>query len=360
LLMGVLGHASLALLELPPESPVRESLNQIELAAQRAAELSKQMLAYSGRGAFVVQPLNLSTLVEEMAHLVQVSISKKAMLRYNFAREVPAIEGDSTQIRQVAMNLITNASDALEEKAGVITVGTGTMELDTGFLQSTYFHDDLPPGTYVFLEVNDTGCGMDPQTLERIFEPFFTTKFTGRGLGMAAVMGVVRGHRGAIKIESEPGRGTTVRIWFPACPQMEPLSPTADEKTRDWAVSGTVLVVDDETAVRNVAKLTLERHGMAVLTAADGQEGLELYRAHHNDILLVLLDLTMPRLSGEEVFREIRKINPEAVVLLSSGYGEPEATGYFKHDSPAGFIQKPYRAAELLAKTRALLAPCTR
>lgn len=353
LLMGVLGNASLALMELPPESPARESVNHIEKAAMRAAELARQMLAYSGKGRFVIQKINLSKLVEEMTHLLQVSISKKVFLRYNFADNLPAIEGDATQIRQVIMNLITNASDAIGDKSGVITITTGLIETDSTYLESTYLKDDLPGGYYVFLEVSDTGCGMDEETRARIFDPFFTTKFTGRGLGLAAVLGIVRGHKGTVKVYSEAGRGTTFKILLPCCDSQEDTQENHVESTRkDWVGTGTILIVDDEESVRYISKRILESHGFKVLTANDGREGVKAYEAQKETIDLVLLDMTMPHMDGEEAFRELRLINPDVHVILTSGYTEQEATARFTGKGLAGFIQKPFLPSSLLEIVR--------
>ena len=215
ILMAVIGHAGLARLRLPPESPVVENLRQIEQAASRAADLAKQMLAYSGKGKFVVEPVDLNRLAEEMEHMLRVSVSKKAILRFNFARPLPAVDADATQLRQVIMNLVINASEAIGERSGVIAVSTGCMNCTREYLQELWLDEQLPEGLYVTLEIADTGCGMDRETLARIFDPFFTTKFTGRGLGMAAVLGIVRGHRGAIKVYSEPGGARPSRSSFP-------------------------------------------------------------------------------------------------------------------------------------------------
>ena len=215
LLVGIMGHASLALIELPPNSPARSSIKNIELAAQRAAELTNRMLAYSGKGKFVIQRINLSELAKETMQLLATAISRKIEVRYEFSDSLPQIEGDPSQLRQVVMNLITNASDAIGEHSGTIVIRTGEVYVDREYLATTYLDDDLIEGSYAFLEVSDTGSGMDPDIQAKIFDPFFTTKFTGRGLGLAAVLGIVRGHRGAIKVESIPGRGTTFRVLFP-------------------------------------------------------------------------------------------------------------------------------------------------
>ncbi|MCX7045455.1 MAG: PAS domain S-box protein [Candidatus Sumerlaeota bacterium] len=346
LLMTILGNADLALSELPAESPARDGLREIEAASRRAAELCKQMLAYSGKGNFQIEPVHLSRLVEEMGHMLEVSISKKAVLRYRFADNLPTVEADATQIRQIIMNLIINASEAIGDKSGIISVSTGAMECDSAYLGSAYLHDQLPGGLYVYLEVSDTGCGMNDETKAKLFDPFFTTKFSGRGLGLAAVLGIVRGHQGAIKVYSELGRGTTFKILFPAS-QISAIAIQEDKKAAPWKGSGTILIVDDEDSVRTLAKRMVERCGFKVLTAAHGQEALHLYRQHAPDIICVLMDLTMPHMDGEEAFREMRRVRPDVRVVLSSGYNEQEITQRFAGKGLAGFIQKPYQMAAL-------------
>jgi len=359
LLMGVLGNASLALAELPVESPARECVEHVETAALRAAELAKQMLAYSGKGRFVVQSLDLSALVEEMRRLLASSISKKATLTCDLERNLPPVEGDATQLRQIVMNLITNASDALEDEAGIIAVRTGSMEAPDGYDAKSYIHDSLPPGRCVFVEVADTGCGMDESTRRRIFDPFFTTKVGGRGLGMAAVLGIVRGHRGALSVYSEPGKGTRIRVVFPCvsgapAAAIEP-SEAAPHADAEWRGFGIVLIVDDEQSVRQVAAMTLERRGFTVLQAEDGQAGVDLFREHKDGIVAVVLDMTLPRMSGQEAFERIRAIRPDVPVLLSSGFNEQDAVGRAVGLGLAGFIQKPYRPSELIARLRGVL-----
>jgi PAS domain S-box-containing protein len=355
LLTGILGNASLA--QMHAASPeARDCLKQIEVAAQRASDLTKQLLAYAGKGRFVIQPIVLSLIVQEMADLLQTVKSKKALLRFDFAAEVPAIEADATQVRQIVMNLITNASDAIGEKSGVISLRTGVLFADANYLQSTFVPEKLEEGIFVFLEVSDTGCGMDAETMEKIFDPFFTTKFTGRGLGLAAVLGIVRGHKGAIKVYSEPQRGTTFKVLFPVKDAMAHPQTPAISPFESWRGQGTVLVVDDEETVRAVAKATLESVGFNVLLAANGREGLEKFRAHGNDIVLVLLDLTMPALGGAETFRELRVLRPALKIVLMSGYNEQEITNQFAGKGLAGFLQKPFRASELLSTVRALTA----
>ena len=274
LLVGVLGNASLALSELPADSPARQFVQDVETSAQRAAELTRQMLAYSGRGKFVVEPVNLSQVVQEMTQLLRRVISKQARLSLHLRDDMPPIVADATQLRQVVMNLITNASDALLGESGLVTVRTGTVHADARMLAGTYLNEELPAGKYVYLEVTDSGVGMDAATRARIFEPFFTTKFTGRGLGLAAVLGIVRGHKGAIDVTSEPGCGTTFRVLFPASAALAEKPVTRNIPAAEWKGSGLALVVDDEEAVRVVARHVLERSGFTVVEAATGEEAL--------------------------------------------------------------------------------------
>ncbi len=354
-LTGILGNASIVLAELPEGSEVRRSVEHIETAAQRAADLTRQMLAYSGKGSFVAQPIDLTELVEEMTDFLKASISKKAALQCDLARGLPAIEADASQVRQVVMNLITNASEALGDDTGTIAISTGALECDRACLSTTYLGEEMAEGQYVYVEVRDSGCGMDRETLGRIFDPFFTTKFSGRGLGLAATLGIVRGHRGALKVDSEPGRGTTFRILFPASSKAAREVAPREISGQGWQGSGTILVVDDEPLVLQLASNILERAGFSVLTATDGVQGVNKFRENASDILVVLLDMTMPRMSGAEVFREIRGMRSDARVLLSSGYSEEEARHRFEGEGPVGFLHKPYRSAALLDKLREIL-----
>lgn len=353
LLVAILGNASLALSDLPSDSPARESVEQIELASRRAADLARQLLAYSGRGRFDVHVLDLNMLIGEVAQLLRASIPKGVQLRLDLAPELPAIEADGTQLRQVVMNLVVNAGEAIGGGDGRVVVRTFALELDRDYLSRTVLDDELPPGTYIALEVDDSGAGMDEATRARIFDPFFSTKFTGRGLGLAAVLGIVRGHRGAIQVYSEPGGGTSFRILIPATERPAPSGPPRERPP--WTALGTVLVVDDEPGVREVAGAMLRRAGLFVLLAADGAEAVEQYRSHAASIDAVLLDLTMPRMGGAEAFEAIRAIRPDARVILTSGYSEEEAGSRFVGRGLAGFLQKPFTGDELAAAVSAAL-----
>ncbi len=353
LLVGILGNAGLALEELSATSPAREAVQDIETAARRAADLARQLLAYSGRGRFLVEPIDLAELVQEMVHLLHASIPKNVIIKLDFVYRPAIIKADVVQIRQVVMNLVTNAAEAIGTRSGVITVATGAMNCDRAYLLNTFGSEDLQPGDYVYLEVSDTGCGMDEATLARIFDPFFSTKFAGRGLGLAATLGIVRGHKGAIRVYSEPGRGTTFKLLFPATDASLGIKPP--ERTADEEVTGTVLVVDDEEWVRAVARRVLERVGFRVMTASDGLEGVRVYRENVDEVDVVLLDMTMPHLNGEETFREMRRVKRDVRVILSSGYNEQEAVGRFAGRGLAGFIQKPYSPSELVELIRRTL-----
>ncbi len=357
LLMCVLGNADLALRKQGPGTTVRHELTQISLAATQAADLVRSMLTYAGKGRHVVEPIDLSQLLGEMAGVLRVSISKSAELRCELDPGLAAVEGDASQLRQVCMNLITNASDALEDQPGTIVVRTSTVKADRRELDGMLLGNDLAPGFYVCAEVTDTGCGMTAETSARIFDPFFTTKFQGRGLGLAAVLGIVRGHGGAIRLDSTPGVGTRVRVLLPASRAQV---PGKGEETRDALGAaeraGFVLIVDDEDGVREVASGMVEEMGLHALPAADGVEALELVEKHADDVLVVVLDLTMPRMDGRETLRELRRLRPDLPVIISSGYQEAEDVA---ERGVAGFLKKPYVSSELHAKIRAAVASRT-
>jgi PAS domain S-box-containing protein len=357
LLTGILGNASLARLDLPPgHANVRASLDNLEQATLRAADLCKQMLAYAGKGRFVVQPLNLSQLVRETAELLSVSLGRKANLQLQLADGLPAFQGDSTQVRQILMNLVLNASEALGDKGGTITVRTGVVEATREYIERAKFRDQAVEGRYVLVDVSDNGCGMDAATQARIFDPFYTTKFTGRGLGLAAVLGIVRGHKGAIRVYSEQNKGTTFKVLFPAIG----LSATPPEPVMQATImeksSGTILLVDDEEVVRQVAKKILTSSGYEVVSAADGAEAVAIFRNDSARFAAVLLDLTMPHMDGEEAFRVLKEIHPTVRVLIMSGFNEQDTISRFVGRGVAGFLPKPFSAEMLLTRLRDVLA----
>ncbi|MDX8396441.1 MAG: PAS domain S-box protein [Mariprofundaceae bacterium] len=347
LLTAILGNASLALNKLELTSPITRHLESIENASHSAADLCRQMLAYSGKGKFIVKPINLSELIETMSKLIEVSLEKNVVLKYHLTDQIPAVDGDIAQMQQVILNLITNASEAIGGKSGVISLSTGMMQVDAEYLNGCISGERLEPGRYVYMEVSDTGCGMDSETQKKIFDPFFTTKFTGRGLGMSAMLGIVQGHKGGLRIYSEEKKGTTIKIAFPI--SLEHADHIEQQKTArsSWEGSGTVLIIDDEETVREVASVMLEDLGFKIITANDGIEGIEQFRQHQQNITHVLLDMTMPRMNGEDCFSELRALKPDVSVILSSGYNEQDATSRFAGKGLAGFIQKPYSPQQL-------------
>jgi two-component system, cell cycle sensor histidine kinase and response regulator CckA len=356
LLTGILGNASLAATVVGSSSPVRPYLDQVEKASLRAADLCKQMLAYSGKGRFVVTETDINKLVHETTDLLRVSISKRATLHFKLSSPLPAVNADATQLRQVIMNLVINASEALGDSDGSITISTGTRRLNAVELAEAHAPVEATPGDYVWCEVVDSGCGMPPEVLARIFDPFFTTKFTGRGLGLAAVLGIVRSHRGALHVVSNPGRGTIFRVLLPSARRAAKESGGPPSTISSWRGSGTVLLVDDEETVRITTGRMLEGIGFSVITAGDGIEAVEAF-AKHPGVRMVLLDLSMPRMDGVEAFREIRKIRPDARVLLMSGFTKIEAMKRFRMEGLGGFIQKPFTMRQLAEKAKASLTP---
>jgi two-component system cell cycle sensor histidine kinase/response regulator CckA len=356
-LLGViLGNTSLALRSLSAGTPLHALLEQVELAARRSGELAKQMLAYSGKGMFVVQPVALSELVHGIAELIQGTISKKAVLTSTFAPDTPTIEGDVTQLRQIVLNLITNASEAIGDEPGTIEVMTGPIDADRSVLSEYQLSDGLSPGRYAFFEVADSGPGMDAATQAKIFEPFFSTKFIGRGLGLAAVQGILRGHGGAIKITSEPGHGTSFKVLFPAVFLEAETTVMEVVDTHDWRGSGTVVVADDDDGLRLMATAMLEELGFAVIPARDGPEALEIVNERDGELAFVLLDLMMPGMDGEQVMRELEQLRTTTPIVISSGYNTQHLSQELTGRGVAAFLQKPYEFTQMRAIARRVIA----
>ncbi len=357
LLTAILGNLSLAKMQAPPSGPLVDCLGKVEHASMRAAELCQQMLAYSGRGCLAPKEFDLNELVRELSGLLGPLISSRAEVVLDLAPGALPIRGDATQLRQVAMNLLTNASEAIGDRPGTIRIRTAKRTIAPGHIDDGDHPHEWTPGDYAVLEVTDSGCGMDAATQARIFEPFFSTKFTGRGLGLAAVQGILRGHKGGIRVASEPGRGSTFTVLLPA---FEPPKAKPASRERVLGRSGLgklILIIDDEADVRAVMQRVLEVSGFSVLHAADGLEGVATYREHKNKVNLVLLDLSMPRQSGAETFRQIRAIRPDAQVILTSGFGPNQALEEFEGHGLAAFLRKPFRVEELLDAVFKVLQP---
>ncbi|MEI6520020.1 MAG: PAS domain S-box protein [bacterium] len=355
ILMAVLGYAELAQMELSPVSPARDSISNIITGALRAAELCRQMLAYSGKATFAMEKLNVGELVEEMTHLLKTSISKKALLNLHIDRNIPLIDADPSQMRQIVMNLIINASDAIGDRSGVISVSVGATRCNEEYLRATELYNVLVPGLYVHIEVADTGCGMDAETRSRIFEPFYTTKFTGRGLGLAAVMGIVQAHKGAMKVYSEPGKGTTFKVLLPASEISMQITQNGNIGTvSDWQGAGTILFADDEESIRAIGAQMLEHLGYSVITAEDGRKAVEIYKLREKEINIVILDMTMPHMDGAEAFSELRQINPQVKVILASGYSKDDIGSRFAGKGLMGVLQKPFTVGTLLEMLKSI------
>ena len=355
LLTPILGDTSLALLDLPADSPIRLRLQKVQAAAHRAAALTNQMLAYSGEEPLHVETVNLSALVQEMGQLLETAASREAVLVYQLERGLPLVEADAARLSQVVMNLVTNASEALENDEGRIALRTGVVNIDAHRLALAVVGSELATGEYVFFEVADSGCGMDADTRTRIFDPFFSTKFAGRGLGLASVLGIVRAHRGAIELESAPGEGTTFRVLFPGTARRFSSPAARESEIQNWRSSGTILVIDDEEGVRDLCAETLERAGFSVICGSDGREGILLFERHADEIRAVLLDRTMPNTSGEEAFDRIRKIRPDSRIILVSGYSQKRAEQRFVGKGLDSFLKKPFLPTALLQTVRDVL-----
>ncbi len=344
LLTAILGNTSLALAELPADSPIQERLSEVQRASERAADLTQQLLAYSGKGRFVVRPLDLNTFIRNMEDLIRAALPKKVTLVMQLDPAIPKIEADASHMQQLVTNLVLNAGEAMAGKPGKLRIAAGVQHLEADEVE------DLVPGEYVTLEVQDTGCGMDERIQGQIFDPFFTTKFAGRGLGLAAVSGIVRGHRGAIQVHSAPGEGSTFRIFLPALER-----PAPPRVSGDLRGSGTVLVVDDEEVIRRFAYHTLRAYGYDVILASNGQEAIEVVSARGSELSAVLLDMTMPVMSGEEALERVAELRPQLKIIVSTGYAQEEAHRRFAAQHVDDFLLKPFSARQLVEKLKVVL-----
>ncbi len=355
LLAVILGNSRMASTEVPSDSPLHSRLARIRVAAEHGAGLTEQMLAYSGRSGVVLKPLDLSHLVEEVLDLLRASISEQCRLELDLAPRAP-VEGDTTQIRQVLLNLVTNASESLVGGVGTLVVRTGLVQQSAEDLAGAAGAEHPHAGAYAVLEVSDDGQGMDANTQARVFEPFFTTKFSGRGLGLAAVLGIVRMHGGAVQIRSGVGSGTSVRVLLPELHGDFAGPPDAGDGRTGGRRSGTILVVDDQDDVVEVAQAFLERAGHSVIAASGGRAAIEIFRERGYEIDAVLLDLAMPDTGGEEVLLEIRRIRSDVRVIIATGYSAQAASERLASLGVVGFVHKPYEPEEILEQVGRALA----
>lgn len=351
LLTPVLGFAGLIRTELPADSPLQPMVAQIEDSARRAADLVRQMLAYSGKIRPARVPVRLSGLVQALEPLLRRDLVHLARLVLNLGPDLPPVEADPEQMKQVILSLVANAAESLPEKGGLLEVRTGKIQAGSGDLLSPFLRQDLAPGLYVFLEVRDEGCGIPPDILAKIFDPFFTTKFTGRGLGLAAVLGIVRTHGGTIQVQSVSGAGTTLRLLFPSFQErFAPAAPARPPLTPATASKKVILVVDDEPAIRALTCEALKTHGFVCITAANGQEAIDRFTQEIPHLRGVLLDLTLPDLDGFQVLREIQALAPHVPVVLMSGFSADDFEGRLRGVTIAGFLSKPFTPSQLMEK----------
>ncbi|HKI61949.1 MAG TPA: PAS domain S-box protein [Mariprofundaceae bacterium] len=353
ILSSVLGNTELLRIDLGSLDADAEScLQNIETGCSHAADLCRQMLAYAGKGRYVIRAVNISDLVQGMEKLIRVSVPRSITVKKNLRDDIPMIHADVAQTEQVVLNLLTNAAEAIGDDKGEIELTTGVLELGEKDLQDFEGADGMQPGEFVFLEVTDSGCGIKPEDMKHLFEPFFTTKFTGRGLGMSAILGILRSHHGGIQIQSSLGKGTMVRVLIPAkahameaAPQVETVTQAGQGR---WQGSGIVLIVDDELTLRDMAGKMLKRMGFESVSVENGSKALELLAERQAAFRVVLLDLTMPGLSGAEVLVEIRRLYPGLKVIVSTGYGQHALGEHFQSCEPDGFVPKPYRYQQLM------------
>lgn len=375
LLQGILGRSALLLMDMPADSPWREGVREIEKSAQQAAQLTAQMLTFTGRSQLSLRRVHLPDLVNQVRPALEAVAPQRTRIEYRVAPNTPMVEADAARIRQALINLVVNAAEAIGDQPGTIVIATGPIQADRAYLTARYHEGAAPEGLYAFLEVSDTGCGMDLETKSRMFAPFFSTKHPERGLGLSATLGIVRAHHGVLKAQTAPQAGSTFRILLPSvelaaaalgqasiaalAPAVKPSAKPPERRGRPRHAAEIepcgkpkILVVDDEENVRMVAQMALEKFGFEVLTASGGREGLDVFKRHSSEISAVLLDLTMPDLSGEHVFDEMRHIRDDVPIILSSGYKKEDALARFDFAELAGFIQKPYTPMSMVETMR--------
>jgi len=340
----IIGYCSLIKIDY---ETTEEYVPQIETAAQRAAALCRQMLTYAGKAQSVMAQVNMAEVVDEMITMLKATTSQNVSIRANLSSDMPYIKGDASQLRQVIMNLIINASEAIGEDQGVIKVSLAQTEIHAGQSDKDHNGKIIPVGRYICLEVTDNGCGMDNETRQRIFEPFYTTKFTGRGLGMSALLGIITAHKGTLQLSSQPGVGTTFKVYLPVQINVAEEGLPQQAVQAPWKGSGTILLVEDEEQVLFIAKAILKAMGFTVIGAVNGKEALDIYLNNAAEINFVITDMGMPVMDGYELFRELKKINQGLPIIISSGFGDADVTARIPREDIAGLINKPYSPDQL-------------
>jgi PAS domain S-box-containing protein len=351
----IMGYCGLTKLDY---EQAEKNIPEIEIAVGRAAELCRQMLAYAGKASLSQSQVNMRDIVGELTRMLKATINQNVVINTRLPSDIPWITGDASQLRQVAMNLIINASEAIGEEQGVINVSLACTEIKAGQSAKDHNGQIIPAGQYLCLEVADSGCGMSDEIRQRIFEPFYTTKFTGRGLGMSALLGIIRAHKGALQLESRPGQGTTFKVYLPVKIGAAGEELSQQETLSDWKGSGTILLVEDEPQIRMFARELMQGLGFSVIEAANGKEALELYQQNSADITLVVADMGMPVMDGYEMFRELKKLDPKLPIIISSGFGESDIGSKIPGEAIAGMINKPYNLEHLREVLKGVVEGC--
>jgi len=361
LLSVIMGNAEMTRMDSKPSSTLSRNMLQIETSCKRAAELCTQLLAFAGKGKINLCSICLNDIAREITGLLSTRIPQGIQVKLHLTSELPKVRVDSPQMHQVISGLILNASDAIEAEhakernEGVITLATGVMRANRQYLGESLTNEALPEGNYVFIEVSDTGCGMDAETIARIFDPFFTTKQYGRGMGLSAGLGIIRGHQGTIHVESEPGMGSSFRLLLPPGEEKQ---VTYASSVEDWKGSGLVLVVDDGDLVRKLCCRMLEKMGFETLSVSDGKQAIKCFREKVDELVAVILDFSMPDMDGEEVFMALHNIRAKVPVILCSGFTKQEVLGRFRAQGLTGFLHKPYSRSQLQATMREAVEKC--
>lgn len=350
LLTAIMAETSLALLKVQPDSPARPNIQQIMRVAERSAQLTHQLLAYSGKGHFEKKPLNLNTLIEDNFSLLEATLPKSVLLQADLAPELPAIEADAGQIQQVVMNLIINAAEAYEGQGGSVDVQTTVCTLAEKTIIAS---KTLAPGAYILFTIADTGKGMEEDVLARIFDPFFTTKSAGRGLGLAAVQGIIYDHQGEIVVFSAPDQGTTFQVYFPVVQQKHPAKQELSLQT--FSGTGRILVIEDESIIRAALIDILQMAGFSTFEAENGRVALDNFQNHLHEIDMVILDMTMPVLSGDKTLKALREKKADLPILILSGLGEVEIASEFRQMAQVSFLPKPFHVEQLIQMINEIL-----
>jgi PAS domain S-box-containing protein len=358
ILTVVMGHCYMAQNNMIPEQEYKEAFQKIEAAGNRAKDLCRQMLSYVGKSPIEQTQVNLWLLMDEVVKMLQAAIKKNVTIELDLKRVLPKIKGDVGQIQQIIMNLIINAAEAIGDNNGTIRVALTRVLLNADQTETDTFGTLIQPGGYICLEVSDNGCGMDEATQKRIFEPFFTTKFTGRGLGMSAIHGIIKSHDGALQLTTTPGVGTTFKAFFPVPVFADNAEIIPITLTHSQKASGSILLVEDEEILLIMGTSLLEAIGFTAMTASNGSEALEIYRERSSEIDVILMDLIMPVMGGIEAYHELRKINPTVPIIICSGYGVESVEHVIKNDTHAGFVHKPYKPEELRDVMMRMIADC--